>query len=444
MPNLDEEVFDELPPLEPDEIETSAVDLEGLDLSEETSLDDAVHGDEAAEMQFEEGPVSAERDADPMPGDFGGDLLVFDESLLRDDAPSGAAEDVELSFLDVGAGDDAGEEGPSIDADAIEEHSLPPIDAGDDDEREAPRMVLADGALNAESQGPAWAVVSPRIPLSGCYEVAPIARGAVVASQTGLFRVDLEGARELLLAGHILSIAANEGTTACVDDAGNVYVRVGAGHWAMSAVPSAREVRLVGDEVLVLTEGGTIQTLEPDETSVNDGASAHPLRQPWPSSVVAWSVSSHDVLFAHAVRSDRVRVARRSPRGEDPLFEFEGRPELVTAVVEVDGEVALVIDGRLRIAGHGDVSLPGRVIALSHVEETLWLALCEDRAQGALIYSVSPKGERTRLLASVAGVGTELEPNSICLAASSKMLVWVAGTFGIVAASARNDAQSPS
>ncbi len=464
VPNLDDDACDELPPLEPDEIESSVLDLEGMDFDEEVSLDDSVLGDHLAlptgptgegwgEGPLSEGPLSEgpERDAEPMPGDFGGEMLLFDDASARDDTASSPLEDDALSFLDLSANDDSGEEGPSLDADAIEEHTLPPIDAGDDDEGELPRQALADGPAPHPLQGPKWAVVGPRIPLTGCYEVVPIARGALVASQSGLFRVDLEGGHELLLGGSILSVAATDETMACVDDAGTVYVRVGArvgalvgagaGEWTTSTIAGALEVRIVAQEVLVLTEGGSIQALQADETPVNDAASSYPLRQSWPSSVVAWSASPFDVLFVHATRADRVRLARRSARGEDSLVEFEIRPELLTALAEVCGEVAFVIDGRLRIAGHGDVTLPGRVLALSPLDEVAWLVACEDRVHsGVVLYRVSPTGERMRL-AAVAGVGSDLEPNSVHIAAASETLVWLAGAFGIVATSVPSDAQ---
>jgi hypothetical protein len=456
VPNLDDDACDDLPPLEPDEIESSVPDLEGMDLDEAVSLDDSVLGDQLpvalaegwGEGAFSEG---AERDAEPMPGDFAGEMLLFDDTSARDDATGAALEDADLSFLDLSANDDSGEEGPSLDADAIEEHTLPPIDAGDDDEGE-PQQALADEPAPHPIQGPKWAVVGPRIALTGCYEVAPIARGVLVASQAGLFRVDLEGGRELLLGGNILSVAAGDGTTACVDDAGTVHVCVGAGagEWATSSIAGAREVRIVSNEVLVLTEGGGIQALHADESPVNDAAGSHPLRQSWPPSVVAWATSPFDVLFVHATRADRVRLARRSMRGEEPLVEFEIRPELLTAIAEVWGEVAFVIDGRLRIAGHGDVTLPGRVIALAPLDDVAWFVACEDRVHsGLVLYRISPTGGRTRLAAisgvgSGSGVGSDLEPNSVHIAAVSETLVWLAGTFGIVAVSVQTDAQSPS
>jgi hypothetical protein len=245
-----------------------------------------------------------------------------------------------------------------------------------------------------------------------------------------------------LRAGRILSVAVADGTTACVDDAGTVSVRAGDGEWATSTIAGAIEVRVVGQEVLVVTEGGSIQALNADETQINDAASSHPFRQPWPSSVVAWSVSPWDVLFVHATRADRVRLARRSARGEDTLVEFELRPELLTALSEVSGEVAFVIDGRLRIAGHGDVVLPGRVIALCPVDDVAWVVASEDRVHsGVVLFRISPTGARERL-GAVPGVGNDLEPNSVHLAAASETLIWLAGAFGIVATSVRSDAQS--
>jgi hypothetical protein len=239
-----------------------------------------------------------------------------------------------------------------------------------------------------------------------------------------------------------LSVAVVDGTTACVDDAGAVSVRVGDGEWVTSTVAGALEVRIVGQEVLVLTEGGSIQALNAEETQVNDAESGYPFRQPWPSSVVAWSVSPWDVLFIHATRVGRVRLARRSARGEDTLVEFDTRPELLTALSEVGGEIAFVVDGRLRIAGHGDVVLPGRVIALCPVDDVAWLVACEDRVQsGVTLFRISPTGARERL-GAVPGVGNELEPNSVHLAMASETLIWIAGAFGIVATSAQSDAQS--
>jgi hypothetical protein len=239
----DDDSLEDLPPLdgEGDEADSDspAPDLDDDELLEADAdpFDDSTgEGDPVPELEGAAGGAEAEagwlEDADDAETlDVGAaDILGVEEengagkSLLADNDALGVGdEDFDLGDDRPHAAQDAGEEGPEADDEALREEDLPSLDADDagegDDESffdelsvEEPDHAAEKGPAKA-GEGRPWDAVGawPRV---GAVHCLACATKGILAAQRGIVGVDLEGA-VTALAGH--GLGGGDVTGLCFD-----------------------------------------------------------------------------------------------------------------------------------------------------------------------------------------------------------------------------------
>jgi hypothetical protein len=474
LPESDDDDLGELPPLDGDTDEGDPSEG-GLDILDDgaASLDDSTGEDDpadASELNLPEVEASWLNDsADATDLDLGdaglGDagLVDLDERQIR----PGDVEEPDIGDEDVGLSDlaeygmlDAGDEGPLDPDEELRDEDLPELDADDEDPDSAgynDEPFAADESLGLLPWAARpWDCVGAPLGLVAATAVACVSRGALVAARAEndrpeVFRVDLEGAREILTSqsiagadvasvaaeGQIMAVVLRGGALLVSRDGGERFGRV------VGAIGVADAV-LGADVLWVRTRGGDVL--------VSSGGDRDFARCPLPGSVAA--IARNGVMGVVAlVVDDAGRPVALARGGPDGVLHREAidAPLASSATVLAARSSHVAYSGRTGVVRRGtdgvwrSFAWGGRITALAFVDDegTLLVATYADADDTTGLVCLDVAG-RAAVVARLGAVQTVRDASSAGIAGAdgrtlalacddSRGVVWVAGGFGLAA-----------
>jgi hypothetical protein len=477
----DDEALDDLPPLDGDGSDERAPeagpdDVPGDDPAE-AGLDDSTgEGDpvDAEDLDVEEGQGGwLEEPADNPELDLG-DMTVDD--VAADGTAADDAEEPGVQGEDFGLGSgaehedlDAGDEGPVDPDEDLREQDLPELDA--DDEGEVDEASLIDPAFAPEEPAglpwaaEPWARVGAPVPLTSATAVACADRGAIVAGvgdagEPALVRVDLEGtaqtatpagldvARVRFLAVRGRQVAALvDGAVLLSLDGGTSFAEVG---WARSDF-EASEIAWAGDRLWVRSRHGALRSGTALGVSPDGGVRAGD-----PSAVVALAGDrGESVVALVADDAGRVKGVLRAGRAAG-----DGVVREIVSPTEPHGQPAILAARGAHLAYVGQRGVvrrlggaewtrhawEGLVTALAFVDDagTLVAATYSPGDDTTALVSLDPATSAVRVVARIGpshgpGIAEDGGDGRVAALAydDARMVLWVAGGFGVAACAVR-------
>lgn len=496
----DEDDLEELPPLdgdsnEPPEAEPpqeeDLIDEEGDSATlDDTTADDAAPDTTGLDLEGPEGGWLNEG-AEAQELDLGESTIVdFSDERMegrkRNQELEGASaapgraqdldEDVGVGDEDFGFGDapergglDAGDEGPLAADEELREADLPALDA--DEEGELDDAALVDGNFASdEPLGLSWADrpwsrVGAPVALGSATAVACIPRGALVAAQldgdeTGLVRLDLEGACDRLLAeglepARVRALAVEENHVAAVMYGGKVF-RSSDGGKRFEPMPAAEPIA-VSEAVSAFRRlwirtctGGLLWT----EPVLTDESSGRP--RPFPAEIERYPIPgvaaalaldpAHGGEVVVLVVDDRgqpATVVRPTADASIRRQPIEGPDARSPAVFAARcGHLAYAARGGgvvRRVAGREWESCvwDGQVTAMAFVDDTgtLVASTYSDADDTSALVRLDPAG-KAFVVARIGAVQADARSDGLVSAMAydeARGVVWVVGGFGVSA-----------
>ncbi|HEY8086373.1 MAG TPA: hypothetical protein VIF09_00960 [Polyangiaceae bacterium] len=476
----DDEALDDLPPMDGDGSDEGAPeagpdDLPGDDPAN-AGLDDSTgEGDpvDDEELDVEEGQGGWLEEPADNPELELGDMAV--DEVAAEGSAADDAEEPGVQGEDFGLGSgaehgdlDGGDEGPVDPDEELREEDLPDLDA--DDEGEVDDASLVDAAFAPEEAGLPWAAepwvrVGAPVPLASATAVACADRGALVAgvgdaAEPTLVRVDLEGTAQAatpagLDVARVRSLAVRGRQVAALVD-GAVLLSLDGGTsfeelaWARGDFEGS-EIAWTGERLWVRSRHGALRSGTALAVSPEGGVRAGD-----PSAVVALAGDrGESVVALVADDAAKVKSVLRAGReaGDAVVREVVGptEPHGQPPILAARGAHLAYVGRRgvvRRLAG-GEWTRhawEGLVTALAFVDDagTLVAATYSQGDDTTALVSLDPATSAVRVVARIGpSHGQEIAEDGgdgrvAALAYDdARMVLWVAGGFGVAAYAVR-------
>jgi hypothetical protein len=473
-----EEELEELPPLDgatDEDAESPAPDLEEDEVPEESAdpfddrTGDPTQGDGAAEIELAGKEGGWLDEAEEAEGLDVGDAEILDEEadLLCDNEEPGAGdEDYGLGGEEGKTDQDAGEEGPGDDDEELREEDLPRLDADeggspDDEDFVEEGFGNDEGALGVPWSASPWERVGAPLAVGPVRALASVP-GGVLAGGAGVFRVDLEGGVERLVAaglvgGDVTRVWALGGALVVTTEEGGLFVSTDDGATFARSTAWRSLLRLdeaaAGLEVVALTSqaqpGVEIWGRSAQGTllvSGDQGASFEVVDESGFVAALAVSdglVAGELVALVRTLRGGELARGRRgalvhtSLAGALDQEELAGKVEVAARGLDLalhpEGKpLSLSLDGGVSWA-RPPLTEATTVMAWSKGETALLAGLYDEKQERAFLVQVSPRGEVT--IVAEAGVSPPDVDGGIqaLVADDARGVVWVGGGFGVAA-----------
>ncbi len=461
-----DEDLEPLPPLDggDDEPESPAPDLDDEEVEDDGGdpFDDRTSKEEDPVQFLEIGGAESgwldDASAEGLDVDEGQLLLDEAVDLLSDNEEPGIGdEDYELGDSEESSGIDTGEEGPGEDDEELREEDLPRLDADEGGAPEDSDFIEEGFGIESEAVGVPWAKetwerAGAPLEVAPMRAVACVPRGVLVGG-AGLWRIDLEGGRERLVAASVpdrelLRTLADGSRVVVTTEGGGLFVSRDGGAsfaladgWRALVRPNEAavgiEVALGGDELWGATGQGSLLWSGDfgDHWEKVDGGGF----------VAAVCIDDACELVALVRTLGGVEIAR-GRRGQLahhasipahlPPPELRGR-----ALIAARGtRVAIAVEGTpvcLSLDGVSWSRVPGTeattALDWQKDEIALLIGLHDPVQERAWLARVSP-GSDVHLVAEIFGARPDAEGGILSVAwDDARGVAWIAGGFGVAA-----------